>query len=85
MVRPRAGGFFYTPAEKEILMLEARELLEAGADGLAFGFLRADAELDEKSTAEMTEADSFLSGRSCISQSLDLCRDPGKGDGKAHL
>ena len=78
MVRPRAGGFFYTPEEKEILMLEARELLEAGADGLAFGFLRADAELDEKSTAEMTELIHSFRAEAVFHRAFDLCRDPEK-------
>lgn len=78
MVRPRAGGFFYTPEEKEILLLEARELLEAGADGLAFGFLKADAELDEKSTEEMTELIHSFRAEAVFHRAFDLCRDSKK-------
>lgn len=39
MVRPRSGGFEYSPAEQEIMLLDARALLDAGADGLVFGGL----------------------------------------------
>ena len=46
MVRPRGAGFCYT--EEEFLEMEAscRELLQNGADGIAFGCLNADASLD---------------------------------------
>lgn len=46
MVRPRGAGFCYT--EEEFLEMEAacRELLENGADGIAFGCLNANASLD---------------------------------------
>jgi len=46
MIRPRAGGFCYTEAEFAVAMEDARALLEAGAAGLAFGFLKEDGTLD---------------------------------------
>ena len=39
MVRPRGGGFCYSQDEYETMLLDARILLEHGADGIAFGFL----------------------------------------------
>ncbi len=51
MLRPRCGGFCYTMLEFEQMMREARMLLEAGADGLAFGFLTPDCKLDLNRTA----------------------------------
>ncbi len=51
MVRPRSGGFCYTMLEFEQMMREARDLLEAGADGLAFGFLTPDCTIDMNRTA----------------------------------
>ncbi len=51
MVRPRSGGFCYTELEFEQMMREAKTLLEAGADGLAFGFLKADRTIDMDRTA----------------------------------
>lgn len=46
MVRPREGGFCYTEAEFETMLLDARSLLDAGADGIVFGFLKQDGTLD---------------------------------------
>ena len=46
MVRCRGAGFCYSREEFAQMMLDAKLLLEHGADGLAFGFLQADARLD---------------------------------------
>lgn len=40
MVRPRGAGFCYSPEDFEVMEAECRELLENGADGIAFGCLR---------------------------------------------
>ena len=40
MVRPRAGGFCYDETDTAIMMEEAELLLENGADGIVFGFLK---------------------------------------------
>ncbi|WP_130836239.1 copper homeostasis protein CutC [Lachnoclostridium sp. Marseille-P6806] len=55
MVRPRGGGFCYSEAEFLSMLADAEELLKAGADGIVFGFLRADGAIDEERTAKMTE------------------------------
>ena len=47
MVRPRQGGFCYTEAEFAAALIDAGELVKAGADGLVFGFLRPDGTIDE--------------------------------------
>lgn len=46
MVRPREGGFCYTEAEFESMLLDAEALLDAGADGIVFGFLHEDGTID---------------------------------------
>lgn len=48
MVRPRQGGFCYTDAEYRTALADAEALLENGADGLVFGFLKPDGTLDEE-------------------------------------
>ena len=53
MVRPREGGFCYTEAEFAVCLEDARVLLENGADGLVFGFLRPDGRLDRERTARL--------------------------------
>ena len=53
MVRPRGGGFCYSEEEYKTMLLDARMLLNHGADGIAFGFLKADHTLDVTRTKEM--------------------------------
>ena len=53
MVRPRQGGFCYTNAEYQTALADAEALLANGADGLVFGFLKADGSLDAERTKEL--------------------------------
>ena len=55
MVRPRGAGFTYDETEYKQMLLEAEDLLENGADGLAFGFLKSDHTIDVKRTREFVE------------------------------
>ena len=55
MVRPRGGGFCYSDEEYETMLMDAKILLEHGADGIAFGFLTEEKMLDKKRTKEMIE------------------------------
>src|SRR2546425_4031243 len=45
MLRPREGGMAYTDGETAVMERDADLALEAGADGLVFGFLTADGEI----------------------------------------
>lgn len=73
MVRPRAGGFCYTDIEFETAKEDARLLLENGADGLVFGFLREDGTVDEDRTRELV---SIAGGRPCVfHRALDVVPD----------
>ncbi|MCS6864921.1 MAG: copper homeostasis protein CutC [Gemmataceae bacterium] len=40
MIRPRGGGFCYTDDEFDRMQAEAKQFLEEGADGIAFGILK---------------------------------------------
>ena len=53
MTRPRAAGFCYSEVEFEQLMLDAKLLLEHGADGIAFGCLSENFEVDIQRTNQM--------------------------------
>ena len=46
MLRCRPGNFIYSLAELKIMYAQAAKLIENGADGLAFGFLNKDHQLD---------------------------------------
>ena len=49
MVRPRGGGFCYSDEEYDTMLMDAKILLEHGADGIAFGFLPE--EIDNQDSA----------------------------------
>ncbi len=53
MVRPRGFGFCYSEMQFEVMKQEAKDLLEAGADGIVFGFLHEDGTIDIQRTKEM--------------------------------
>lgn len=55
MVRPHAHGFHYCRQEVELMLFDARQLLEHGADGIVFGFLNDDQSIDKETTKEMTQ------------------------------
>ena len=46
MIRPRAGGFCYTQADMAVMRHDAKLAVEHGADGLVFGILTGDGEID---------------------------------------
>lgn len=46
MIRPREGGMAYDPGEFTTMQRDAELLIEAGAEGLVFGFLTSDAQVD---------------------------------------
>ena len=53
MVRPRPGGFAYTPEDWRILRLDAESALGLGASGIAFGCLTADRQIDVPRVTEI--------------------------------
>lgn len=53
MIRPREGGFCYTETEYSVMKADAKALLDAGADGIVFGFLNPDGTVNQERCAEM--------------------------------
>ena len=53
MVRPRQGGFCYTECEFAVMLADAKILLDNGADGIVFGFLKEDGTVDAERCREM--------------------------------
>ncbi len=74
MVRPREGGFCYSEAEFQVMLEDARLLLENGADGIVFGFLHEDGTVDEARTARMLEV--IGPGTSVFHRAIDVTPDP---------
>lgn len=75
MVRPRGAGFCYTEKEKALMFEEASLLLEEGADGLAFGFLKEDGSIDEECTGRMIGLIHRAKKEAVFHRAFDVARD----------
>ena len=75
MIRPREGGFCYTEAEFQVCLEDARTLLERGADGLVFGFLTSNGEIDLERTAILTEIAQSAGKESVFHRAIDVVSD----------
>ena len=73
MVRPRQAGFCYTEAEYATALADAEQLLSHGSDGLVFGFLDADGNLDAKRTRELARI--ARSKTKVFHRAIDVCAD----------
>ena len=73
MVRPRQAGFCYTEAEYATALADAEALLAHGSDGLVFGFLDAEGNLDVKRTRALAR----LAGNrtKVFHRAIDVCAD----------
>ena len=74
LMRPRAGDFFYTSEEIQMMAMQVRSLKEAGADGFVIGCLTAEGDLDGEAMKPVLEAcqGSAMTLHRCI----DVSRDP---------
>ncbi len=76
MVRPREGGMAYSTGEYAVMQRDADLALDAGADGLVFGFLTGDGDVD------VARCRRFLEGRRrpgvqlVFHRAYDVVRDP---------
>ncbi len=78
MVRPRGAGFHYTDEEFEVMKEDALLLMEHGSDGLAFGFLTEDAEIDVKKTKQLINIVKEYNGEVVFHRAFDCVKDPYK-------
>lgn len=76
MVRPRAAGFCYNDIEFEQMMEDARSLLENGADGLVFGFLKEDFTIDIEKTNKMVGLVKKYNREAVFHRAFDCVNDP---------
>ena len=74
MVRPRYGGMCYSDAEFATMLRDAAIFVEAGADGIVFGFLRNDGRIDSERTAAMVQV--IGSKEAVFHRAFDLTPDP---------
>lgn len=76
MVRPRAAGFCYDKYEYRQMLLEAKDLLEAGCDGLAFGFLHENHQIDLERTKEFVALCKKYRKTAVFHRAFDCVNDP---------
>lgn len=76
MLRPRGGDFVYSDDEFDLMLSETEYFRREGADGIVFGMLRPDGEIDEVRTKMfMREAAGFdLTFHRAFDVSRDLSR-----------
>ena len=74
MIRPRAGGFCYTQAEMAVMRHDAKLAVEQGVDGLVFGILTPDGEVDAERCKRIIE---LARGRQTVfHRAFDVTPDP---------
>jgi copper homeostasis protein len=55
MLRPRAGGFYYSDDEFKCIMYDAYAIIGVGTEGLVFGFLNQDSTVDAVRTKKLVD------------------------------
>ena len=76
MVRPRGAGFCYTEEEFEVMKAECLELLEAGADGIAFGCLKEDATIDFDKNKDLLSLIKRYNKEAVFHRAFDCVQNP---------
>lgn len=76
MVRPRGAGFCYNDIEFEQMIEDSRVLLENGADGLVFGFLKEDFTIDIEKTKKMVDLVKKYNREAVFHRAFDCVNDP---------
>ncbi|QTU82563.1 copper homeostasis protein CutC [Carnobacteriaceae bacterium zg-C25] len=76
MVRPRGAGFCYDDYDKDVMFADAQLLLENGADGIAFGFLKADKTIDVDATRKMIDLIHRYKKQAVFHRAFDCVENP---------
>ena len=70
IIRPRGGDFLYTPLEQSIMLHDIDMARQLGADGVVFGCLTPDGDIDLPLMERLMKASEGMS--------FDMCRNPRK-------
>lgn len=76
MDRPRSAGFHYNEEEFETMKEDARLLMENGADGIAFGCLDENGNVDQKQTKQIIDIIREYNGEAVFHRAFDCVKDP---------
>ncbi len=75
MLRPRGSGFVYSEAEIQTMFKDAELFLENDCDGIAFGFLTPNHEVDEQLTKQMVNLIHQYGKTAVFHRAFDVCID----------
>lgn len=76
MVRPRGAGFHYSEADFETMKIDAELMMENGADGIAFGCLDENGNIDVAQTQEIIDIVKKYNGEVVFHRAFDCVQDP---------
>lgn len=76
IIRPRGGDFLYSDMEVRAMLKDIDVARQLGVDGVVFGCLTADGEIDMPVMQRLMEASKGLSVT--FHRAFDVCRDPQK-------
>jgi len=74
LVRPRPGGFVYSPAEIDLMVREVTRSVDAGADGVVVGALTPSGTVDEARMRDLVDA--AIGAEVTFHRALDVVADP---------
>ena len=74
IIRPRGGDFLYSDLEHRIMLKDIEIAKKLGVDGVVFGCLTPNGDIDMKINSELMEAAEGMSVT--FHRAFDMCRDP---------
>jgi len=76
MIRPRGAGFYYTEKEFEVMKADTKIMMENHADGIAFGCLDQNGNVNIKQTKEIIDIVKSYQGEVVFHRAFDCVQDP---------
>ena len=76
IIRPRGGDFLYSPLEQEIMLHDIKVARQLGADGVVFGCLTAEGDVDMTAMKKLMNAVGDMNVT--FHRAFDMCKDPFK-------
>lgn len=74
LIRPRSGDFIYSEAELRVMIRNIEMCRQLGVNGVVFGALTSDGDVDKEACRRMAEASAGL--QRTFHRAFDMCRDP---------
>lgn len=74
IIRPRGGDFLYSPLEQRIMLKDIENARQLGVDGVVFGCLTKEGDIDIPLMQQLMEASQGMSVT--FHRAFDVCRNP---------